>query len=93
MTCTNCFSAHPAAVVLPMPQIEATFNAHIEGIEQAANEHQKCSKKSLRNLKLDATQDRETGFFTIGMKPAYDQAKSYSGTPSYSFLQSPPTSR
>lgn len=79
-------SGHPSAIVLPMAHIESMFSTHIEGIEQAAKEHWKACKKGLRNLKLDATQDRSTGFFTVGMKPGYDHARAYSGTPlSYPF--------
>ncbi|KAI7383354.1 hypothetical protein KC336_g18393, partial [Hortaea werneckii] len=70
---------HPAAIVLPMDRIKEVFEAQMDGIREACRDHESEFKKELRNIKLDATQDRPSGYFSLAMAKAYDKCKQDSG--------------
>ncbi|KAI6808123.1 hypothetical protein KC332_g13506 [Hortaea werneckii] len=70
---------HPAAVVLPMDRIKEVFEAQMDGIREACRDHESEFKKELRNIKLDTTQDRPSGYFSGAMAKAYDECKQDSG--------------
>ncbi|GAB1732998.1 hypothetical protein NU195Hw_Modified_455t1 [Hortaea werneckii] len=71
---------HPAAVVLPMDRIKEVFEAQMDGIREACRDHDSEFKKELRNIKLDTTQDRPSGYFSRAMADAYEECKKDSGT-------------
>ncbi|RMZ03151.1 hypothetical protein D0860_06920 [Hortaea werneckii] len=71
---------HPAAVVLPMDRIKEVFEAQMDGIREACLDHEAEFKKELRNIKLDTTQDRPSGYFSIAMADAYGKCKQDSGS-------------
>ncbi|RMX97892.1 hypothetical protein D0868_10403 [Hortaea werneckii] len=72
---------HPAAIVLPMDRIKEVFEAQMDGIREACRDHEAEFKKELRirNIKLDTTQDRPSGYFSEAMVKAYDKCKEDSG--------------
>ncbi|KAI7295295.1 hypothetical protein KC340_g15848 [Hortaea werneckii] len=70
---------HPAAIVLPMDRIKEVFEAQMDGIREACRDHEAEFKKELRNIKLDTTQDRPSGYFSEAMAKAYDKCKEDSG--------------
>ncbi|KAI6891891.1 hypothetical protein KC318_g12729 [Hortaea werneckii] len=70
---------HPAAIVLPMDRIKEVFEAQMDGIREACRDHEAEFKKNLRNIKLDATQDRPSGYFSSAMVQAYEECKKDSG--------------
>ncbi|KAI6870639.1 hypothetical protein KC338_g2956 [Hortaea werneckii] len=70
---------HPAAVVLPMDRIKEVFEAQMDGIRGACQDHESEFKKELRNIKLDTTQERPSGYFSLAMAQAYDECKKDSG--------------
>ncbi|KAI7283963.1 hypothetical protein KC345_g2598 [Hortaea werneckii] len=71
---------HPAAVVLPMDRIKEVFEAQKDGIREACRDHESEFKKELRNIKLDTTQDRPSGYFTTAMADTYEKCKQDSGS-------------
>ncbi|KAI7542689.1 hypothetical protein KC331_g7824 [Hortaea werneckii] len=70
---------HPAAIVLPMDRIKEVFEAQMDGIREACRDHESEFKKELRNIKLNTTQDRPSGYFSQAMAHAYDKCKEDSG--------------
>ncbi|CAK3974892.1 Hypothetical predicted protein [Lecanosticta acicola] len=71
---------HPAKLILPMDRIQEILDAQSGGIKQACRDYGRNQAKELRNIKLDLTQDRHTGYFTQAMEEAYETCKQDTGT-------------
>ncbi|KAK4958721.1 hypothetical protein LTR66_013094 [Elasticomyces elasticus] len=69
----------PDSVRLPMDQFKKVLDGQIENVRHAYSKHTRRFEKEQSNIKLDATQDRHSGFFTIAMRQAYKESVKTSG--------------
>ncbi|KAK4954747.1 hypothetical protein LTR66_013513 [Elasticomyces elasticus] len=69
----------PDSVRLPMDQFKKVLDGQIENVRHAYSKYTRQFEKEQSNIKLDATQDRHSGFFTIAMRQAYKESVKASG--------------
>lgn len=65
----------PSSVPLPMVNFERILESQIAGIEAAHHKRKMKYQQELANIKLDATTDLPTGYFSQAMQPCYDAGK------------------
>lgn len=69
----------PGSVPLPMGAFERMLTGHNEGIKAAHRTIKSKYEEELANIKLGATLDQHTGYFTQSMQPCYEEGKDDKG--------------
>ncbi|KAI7480340.1 hypothetical protein KC357_g4002 [Hortaea werneckii] len=60
---------------LDLSSFEQMLAGQIRGIKNTFRDHQTAFRQELENIKIDATQDRHTGYFSVAMGSAYNKCR------------------